>query len=532
MTNAIAITDLVKPAKSTVPTPSASPYDRSNNKSTFSSHIKRTPARPETNENKPYDNISNEDIPHGPKKYQTKRDSQVHDATKDKTSKFNNINENNEQDHIDHNTQSTDFDKTADIGVIDTSIVNKNELRNDTTNILAFIARLQINGPLLSSSQSSTGNEHLITNTTTDLLGQKSTPAAINTPALPLTQVSAASSNIDEALLAASQQEENAQPGPQTHLKLDNIRAFAKQNTNFIENHIEEGQSLASIIEAAKNTQTQSNKVVINQQVVLSSPSLENTEAVNAATPLIISKEAQNNTNLSQTITNTSNNKTDSLANTLFTNTDTATQSTTSAIKTTPPPLQESTRFSQVFLDHMQTTGKQDDIMQMATPGFLNDEQQLQSSHLRPLSQRPTIIPLPTLAAHIVRQSKAGNTQFDIRLDPPELGRINVRLDIDADGQTRAHLTVERSETLDLLQRDSRFLERALGQNGLKTEQGSVSFQLDEHTMANGGQSNHDPSEWKQEKNGDDRLINNDESTTTVENHQSIDPDHQLNMVI
>jgi flagellar hook-length control protein FliK len=71
-----------------------------------------------------------------------------------------------------------------------------------------------------------------------------------------------------------------------------------------------------------------------------------------------------------------------------------------------------------------------------------------------------------------------GKTQFDIRLDPPELGRLNVRLEMDASGQTRTHMVVERAETLEMLTTDARNLERALQQAGLKTEPGSVSFEL------------------------------------------------------
>ncbi|MCB1508258.1 MAG: flagellar hook-length control protein FliK [Hyphomicrobiaceae bacterium] len=88
----------------------------------------------------------------------------------------------------------------------------------------------------------------------------------------------------------------------------------------------------------------------------------------------------------------------------------------------------------------------------------------------------------PLVAAEVVRQAQGGKTQFDIRLDPPELGRISVRLEIDPDGNTRTHLTVDRSETLDVLRQDQRALERALQQAGLKTEPGSVSLSLRDET--------------------------------------------------
>lgn len=87
-------------------------------------------------------------------------------------------------------------------------------------------------------------------------------------------------------------------------------------------------------------------------------------------------------------------------------------------------------------------------------------------------------VPVTVLAVEITRQAMNGKTQFDIRLDPPELGRLSVRLEMDASGQTRTHMVVERSETLDMLATDARSLERALQQAGLKAEPGSVSFEL------------------------------------------------------
>jgi flagellar hook-length control protein FliK len=87
-------------------------------------------------------------------------------------------------------------------------------------------------------------------------------------------------------------------------------------------------------------------------------------------------------------------------------------------------------------------------------------------------------VPVTALAVEITRQAMNGKTQFDIRLDPPELGRLNVRLEMDASGQTRTHMVVERAETLDMLTTDARSLERALQQAGLKAEPGSVSFEL------------------------------------------------------
>jgi chemotaxis protein MotD len=82
------------------------------------------------------------------------------------------------------------------------------------------------------------------------------------------------------------------------------------------------------------------------------------------------------------------------------------------------------------------------------------------------------------LAIEIVSRVREGNHRFDIRLDPPELGRIDVRLDVDRLGVTSTRLTVDRPETLALLQREASGLERALQSAGLKTDEGGLEFSL------------------------------------------------------
>ncbi|MHA6690861.1 flagellar hook-length control protein FliK [Devosia sp. A449] len=95
---------------------------------------------------------------------------------------------------------------------------------------------------------------------------------------------------------------------------------------------------------------------------------------------------------------------------------------------------------------------------------------------------------LPQLAFELVRQVSDGNTRFQIRLDPAELGKIDVRLDIDASGKVNARLTVEKAETLDLMQRDQRGLERALQQAGLDGAKTNLEFSLKQNPFSGGQQ--------------------------------------------
>jgi flagellar hook-length control protein FliK len=94
-------------------------------------------------------------------------------------------------------------------------------------------------------------------------------------------------------------------------------------------------------------------------------------------------------------------------------------------------------------------------------------------------SQAPaTAIPIASVAVEIAARAQAGNNRFEIRLDPPELGRIDVTLDVDRHGNVTSHLVVERSQTLDLLRRDAPQLERALNDAGLKTGDSAMQFSL------------------------------------------------------
>jgi flagellar hook-length control protein FliK len=83
-----------------------------------------------------------------------------------------------------------------------------------------------------------------------------------------------------------------------------------------------------------------------------------------------------------------------------------------------------------------------------------------------------------TLAVSIAAKTQSGARQFNIRLDPPELGHVEVRLSIDANGKTEAHMTADHPETLSLLQKDSSSLTQALRDAGLDVSQSGLNFSL------------------------------------------------------
>jgi chemotaxis protein MotD len=100
-------------------------------------------------------------------------------------------------------------------------------------------------------------------------------------------------------------------------------------------------------------------------------------------------------------------------------------------------------------------------------------------------------VPLAGVAFEIAGKAVAGKNHFDIRLDPPELGRIEVRLDVSRDGSISSHVIADRKDTLDLLQRDASGLQRAFEDAGLKTSDQGMQFSLRDHSS---GQQQHLPS--------------------------------------
>jgi flagellar hook-length control protein FliK len=97
------------------------------------------------------------------------------------------------------------------------------------------------------------------------------------------------------------------------------------------------------------------------------------------------------------------------------------------------------------------------------------------SSESAPATPEAVTTQVTVQMAHAIR---TGESRIDVALNPAELGRVEIRLDVASDGTTTAHIVAERSDTLDLLKRDASALERALQDSGLRTESGGLSFNL------------------------------------------------------
>jgi chemotaxis protein MotD len=98
-------------------------------------------------------------------------------------------------------------------------------------------------------------------------------------------------------------------------------------------------------------------------------------------------------------------------------------------------------------------------------------------------------VPIAGVAVEIVARAQSGKNQFEIRLDPPELGRIDVKLDVDRSGNVTSQLVVDKPETLSLLRNSAPQLERALQDAGLKTGDGGLQFSLRDQSSSGQNQN-------------------------------------------
>ena len=77
----------------------------------------------------------------------------------------------------------------------------------------------------------------------------------------------------------------------------------------------------------------------------------------------------------------------------------------------------------------------------------------------------------------VARQLAAGGDGLLIRLDPEQLGRIDIRMSFNEAGNLRAVMGAETSQVLDLLRRDSADLGRAMADAGVSADSQSFRFE-------------------------------------------------------
>jgi hypothetical protein len=115
----------------------------------------------------------------------------------------------------------------------------------------------------------------------------------------------------------------------------------------------------------------------------------------------------------------------------------------------------------------------------------LNNAAPAEETTAKPASIFPQIAPaLVSLAG-----GPPGTQRLTLRLDPIELGHVQIRIDRAKDGPAEVSITVERPETLALLQRDQHQLHLALNQAGIPPDGRQVTFHAAPSAQSSGQSS-------------------------------------------
>ena len=86
------------------------------------------------------------------------------------------------------------------------------------------------------------------------------------------------------------------------------------------------------------------------------------------------------------------------------------------------------------------------------------------------------------VSREIVRRFNGESTRFELRLDPPELGRVEVRLEVSRDHRVTVVVGADSPQALVELSRHARELEQALQSAGLELTEDGLSFDLSDRS--------------------------------------------------
>lgn len=115
---------------------------------------------------------------------------------------------------------------------------------------------------------------------------------------------------------------------------------------------------------------------------------------------------------------------------------------------------------------------------------------------------------LDQVVFHVKNAVADGSSKIHIQLSPAELGKLEIKLDVDQDGKATVAITADNKSTLDLLQRDQQGLQRALADAGLTADSGSMNFNLNQ------------------------QQDNSQNSSQAAQNYQSAQPDDESDIEI
>lgn len=133
-----------------------------------------------------------------------------------------------------------------------------------------------------------------------------------------------------------------------------------------------------------------------------------------------------------------------------------------------------------------------------------------------PGQTQPSQVPSSAIAMQMNKHIQKGVSNFEIRLDPAQLGRVDVKMEISTDGRLTAHMIVESPETLDLLRKDANALEKALTNAGLEIDDEGMTFSLSEDNQQTASQETENEGSHTSASTSDQDASSEDDALTTA----------------
>ncbi len=119
-------------------------------------------------------------------------------------------------------------------------------------------------------------------------------------------------------------------------------------------------------------------------------------------------------------------------------------------------------------------------VAEAATPRDLLAARQLTDGQKAPRAAARLAHPTrEDFAKLLARRLESGASRFDIRLNPPELGRVEAKLTVGDDGKATLALSFDNQAALDLFARDETALRAAIASSGFEFGAGDLAFTLE-----------------------------------------------------
>jgi len=116
------------------------------------------------------------------------------------------------------------------------------------------------------------------------------------------------------------------------------------------------------------------------------------------------------------------------------------------------------------------------------------DVSQLSNTSTSATSSRIGAEAATQFSARLAAKAANGSSKFELRLDPPQLGRIEVKLEVSSDNRVQAIIITQNPEILQDLQRAADSLRRALISEGFDLNANDLDFQLEQQDRSSDGQ--------------------------------------------